>query len=205
MSSAARLIVSAAAPDPQIGASSAVRLYLEKILISACLLGAKVRYHGGDASSQHPTLCRWQEEGRLIAVCPEVDGGLSIPRPPAEIVGPGGGRGVIANLAFVRTAAGADVSRAFLAGARVALETAELHGIRIAILKDGSPSCGSSFVYDGSFSGIRTAESGVTAALLKASGIRVFSDADIEAAEACLRAIDSACGTSCHSPPETTK
>jgi uncharacterized protein YbbK (DUF523 family) len=71
---------------------------VEKILVSACLLGAKVRYHGGDAASDHPILRRWLEEGRLIVACPERDGGLPTPRPAAEIVG-GDGHAVVANLA----------------------------------------------------------------------------------------------------------
>src|SRR5256712_13721640 len=58
---------------------------LEKILISACLLGERVRYHGGDARLEHPILRRWQEEGRLVPLCPEVTGGLTTPRPAAEI------------------------------------------------------------------------------------------------------------------------
>ena len=160
---------------------------MEKILVSACLLGAKVRYHGGDASSPHPALRRWLEEGRLVTACPEVDAGLGTPRAPAEITGPGTGRGVIARAAFVRTSAGADLTDRFLAGASLALEAARHHGVRIAILKEGSPSCGSSFVYDGTFAGTRTAGVGVTAALLEKNGIRVFSEAEIDQAEHWLR------------------
>ena len=166
---------------------------MEKVLVSACLLGAKVRYHGGDAASSNPTLQRWLDEGRLVPVCPEVDGGLTTPRPAAEIAG-GGGRAVVARLAFVRTKDGADVTHAFLTGAARALATARQHGIRAAILKDGSPSCGSSFVYDGSFSGTRASDAGVTAALLAQHGIRVFSENEIETAEEFLRKIESAIG-----------
>ena len=57
---------------------------MEKILVSACLLGERVRYHGGDARIEHPILQRWSEEGRLVPICPEVAGGLSTPRPAAE-------------------------------------------------------------------------------------------------------------------------
>lgn len=162
---------------------------MEKILVSACLLGARVRYHGSDASCAHATLRRWREEGRLVPVCPEVDGGLTTPRPAAEIVDPGGGRAVLAGLAFVRTSTGVDVTHAFTAGARIALETAQRYAIRIAILKDGSPSCGSSVIYDGSFSGRRTADVGVTTAQLQANGIRVFCDTEIDAAEAWLETL----------------
>jgi len=163
---------------------------VERILVSACLLGAKVRYHGGDAASLHPALRRWQQEGRLVAVCPEVDGGLGTPRPPAEIVGPDGGRGVLARAAFVRTAGGADVTNEFLGGAAQALAAATRAKARMAILKEGSPSCGSGFIYDGTFSGARRSGAGVTAALLEANGIRVFSDAQIDEAAAWLAALE---------------
>jgi uncharacterized protein YbbK (DUF523 family) len=163
---------------------------VERILVSACLLGARVRYHGGDAALDHPILKRWLEEGRLVSVCPERDGGLPTPRPPAEIVGPGAGAGVLRQMAVVRTADGANLSDAFRRGAEIALDTAKRHGIRVAVLKEGSPSCGSTFVYDGTFSGTRGAGQGVTAALLEANGVRVFSEASIEAAQALLETLE---------------
>ena len=163
---------------------------MEKILVSACLLGAKVRYHGGDAACGHPILQRWFEEGRLVAVCPERDGGLPTPRPPAEIVGAGAGHGVAQRLAVVRTSNGVDVTDAFVRGAEIALEAANRHRIRIAVLKDGSPSCGSSLVYDGTFSGRRAAGLGVTAALLESNGVRVFSEQTLEAACAWLEQLE---------------
>ena len=156
---------------------------MERILVSACLLGAKVRYHGGDAACEHPVLRRWLDEGRLVPVCPERDGGLPTPRPAAEIVG-----------AVVRTSAGADVTDAFRRGAQAALDVAKAGGIRIAILKDGSPSCGSSFVYDGSFSGRRAEGRGVTAALLEAHGIRVFNERSIDTANAWLEQLEAGTG-----------
>jgi uncharacterized protein YbbK (DUF523 family) len=164
---------------------------MEKVLVSACLIGAKVRYHGGDARSEHPVLRRWQEEGRLIAVCPERDGGLPTPRPPAEIVGGKGGHGVLKKLAIVRTREGNDITDAFVHGAEEALEAARAEGIHIAVLKNGSPSCGSTFTYDGSFTGGRVAKAGVTAALLKQNGICVFSETQIDAANEFLRNLQS--------------
>jgi len=164
---------------------------MEKILVSACLLGAKVRYHGGDAACGHPILQRWLNEGRLVAVCPERDGGLTTPRPPAEIVGPNAGRGVVARLASVRTSLGADVTDAFLRGAEIALDAVREHRIRIAVLKDGSPSCGRSFVYDGTFSGTRTSGLGVTAALLESHGVRVFNEHTLEDAQAYFNEISN--------------
>ena len=100
-----------------------------RVLVSACLLGAKVRYHGGDAASAHPSLRRWFEEGRLVSVCPETDGGLPTPRPPAEIIGSGGGGGVVSRLAVVRNSNGVDVTAAFINGAKRALEVARAGGI----------------------------------------------------------------------------
>lgn len=155
--------------------------------MSACLLGARVRYHGGDARSEHPVLRRWQEDGRLVAVCPERDGGLPTPRPPAEIVGDDGGRGVLKTIALVRTRDGNDVTAAFVHGAEEALAAARAAGIRVAVLKDGSPSCGTSFTYDGTFTGARSHGPGVTAALLEQHGIRVFNESQIDAADAWLR------------------
>ena len=165
---------------------------MEKILVSACLLGEKVRYHGGDAECEHPTLDRWRREGRLVAVCPEVSGGLPTPRPPAEIVAPDAGADAARHLAIVRTKTGADVTAAFRAGANTALELVHRHGIHVAVLKDGSPSCGTSFTYDGTFSGARVAAPGVTAAMLAAHGVRLFSELEIDRADEWLRRLENA-------------
>ena len=145
------------------------------VVVSACLLGAPVRYNGTDKKTQHPILQRWIDEGRVVPVCPEVLGGLGTPRAPAEIV-------YVHGLRRVRANTGRDVTAEFEAGAAAALEQAERHGARIAILKEDSPSCGSSYVYDGTFTGTRVDGSGVTAALLRARGIRVFSESELDAA-----------------------
>ena len=155
---------------------------MERILISACLLGDRVRYHGGDARCEHPTLRRWQDEGRLVPLCPEVTGGLATPRPAAEITVTPEGRRVL-------TAAGTDVTRAFERGADAAARACAAHGIRIAILKDGSPSCGSRSIYDGTFSGRQVDGEGVTATRLRAAGVRIFRESEIDSAAACLHAL----------------
>jgi uncharacterized protein YbbK (DUF523 family) len=157
-----------------------------RILVSACLLGEKVRYHGGDAFLDDPILERWRRDGLIVAICPEVEGGLSTPRPAAEIQG-GTGEAVIRGLAFVRRGDGGDVTDAFLRGAVAAVSLARAHGIRIALLKDLSPSCGSTSTYDGSFTGRRVPGEGVTAAALRHAGIRVFNERQIEQADAALR------------------
>ena len=148
---------------------------MEKILISACLLGERVRYHGGDAWLEHPILRRWQEEGRLVPLCPEVTGGLTTPRPAAEITVTPEGRRVL-------TAAGQDVTGAFERGAEAAAGACAAHGIRIALLKNGSPSCGSHSIYDGTFSGRPIDGQGVTVTRLRTAGVRVFSESEIDSA-----------------------
>ena len=148
---------------------------MEKILISGCLLGQKVRYHGGDAFCDAPILEKWQQEGRLVSVCPEVSAGLPVPRESSEIVG-GTGIDVLRKSAKVLSHTGFDKTEAFIKGAKHALTIALKHNIKIAILKKNSPSCGSTTIYDGTFSGKITDGSGVTAALLAENGIRVFND-----------------------------
>ena len=164
-----------------------------RILVSACLLGHPVRYNGLDKKTDDDQLRRWVEEGRVVSVCPEVAGGLPVPRPPAEITGgDGGGVAVLGGRARVIAVTGADVTAEFVQGADHALAKVAEHGIRVAVLKEGSPSCGSSYSYDGSFSGARVPAPGVTTARLVAAGLRVFSEHELAAADAFVRALDEA-------------
>jgi uncharacterized protein YbbK (DUF523 family) len=151
------------------------------LLVSACLLGDPVRYDGKAKQLVHDELHRLQAAGRLVAFCPEVAGGLPVPRAAAEIVG-GDGADVIAGRARVATGNGEDVSAHFLAGAERALALCRQHGIKTALLTDGSPSCGSSRIYDGSFTRRSIAAAGVTTALLRQHGIRVFGQHQVDAA-----------------------
>ena len=155
-----------------------------KVLVSRCLLGHRVRYDGG-ASGPYALLAQWQAEGRVIALCPEVAGGLPTPRAAAEIPG-GQGVEVLAGKAAVITTEGEDVTEAFVSGARQALALVERHGIRIAILKANSPSCGNRLTYDGSFRGVKVEGQGVTAALLTRAGVQVFSELELEEAAKAL-------------------
>lgn len=152
---------------------------MDKILVSACLMGQPVRYDGGARTLVHAALARWHDAGQLVVYCPEVAAGLPTPRPPAEIADAGNGDAVLAGLARVRDCHGADVSDAFLAGAYGALRAARAAACRFALLTDGSPSCGSTFIYDGSFASRRQAGAGVTASLLRRHGIEVFAPAQI--------------------------
>lgn len=157
---------------------------MDKILVSRCLLGHAVRYDGG-AHGPIALLLQWQAEGRVVALCPELAGGLPTPRPPAEIPG-GQGAAVLDGRLAVRTVAGEDVGAAFLAGAQAALALVRQHGIRVAVLKARSPSCGNLENYDGSFSGRRVPGEGVTAALLRRAGVRVFNEEQLEEAARAL-------------------
>lgn len=114
-----------------------------------------------------------------MSVCPEVMAGLSTPRPPAEIANGQSGTAVIQRDGRIVEVDGNDVTEAYLAGARITLEHAARHDCRYALLTDGSPSCGGSFIYDGTFKGHRIDGEGVTAALLRQHGIAVFSQAEI--------------------------
>jgi len=158
-----------------------------KVLVSACLLGQPVRYDG--RASGHPDLLqRWQAEGRVVPLCPEVAGGLPTPRPPAEIPG-GQGAQVLAGRARVIAVSGEDVSEAFLAGAQLALALVRRHGIRVAVLKSGSPSCGNRLTYDGSFSGVKVPGEGVTTALLRREGVLVFNEMELDQAEQAVQTL----------------
>ena len=162
---------------------------MQKILISRCLLGHKVRYDGG-ASGPFDQLAAWQAEGRVVAICPEVSGGRPTPRPPAEIPG-GQGVDVWAGRAQVLTAEGEDLSAAFIEGARQALALVQRHNIRVAVLKANSPSCGNLLTYDGTFSGMKVRGEGVTAALLKHHGVQVFSELELPEAAVALAQLSS--------------
>ncbi|MEO4046821.1 DUF523 domain-containing protein [Pseudomonas sp. CAU 1711] len=161
---------------------------MEKLLVSRCLLGHKVRYDGG-AHGPFDLLQQWQDEGRIVALCPEVAGGLPTPRPPAEIPG-GQGGGVLDGRLPVLTDGGEDVTAAFVAGAETALRLVRQHGLRVAVLKARSPSCGNSHTYDGSFGGVLVAGEGVTAALLARHGVQVFNESQLAEAAAELARLE---------------
>ncbi|WP_207062949.1 DUF523 domain-containing protein [Motiliproteus sp. SC1-56] len=162
---------------------------MEKILVSRCLLGEPVRYDGRGAPCRAPQLEQWRREGRLIAVCPELAGGLACPRPPAEVQGADGGA-VLTGEARVLTQSGQNLTDAFLRGANAALDLCRQHGIRLALLKARSPSCGATDTYDGSFSGRLLPGVGVTAARLRRAGIQVFDEQQLPNLAAALQALE---------------
>ncbi|WP_413614854.1 DUF523 domain-containing protein [Halomonas cupida] len=166
---------------------------LARILISACLTGDPVRYDAGHKWLADERLARWKQQGRLVVVCPEVAGGLPTPRPPAEIQQASGAE-VLSGRARIVDIEQDDPTEAFLRGAHLALHAAKRHGCRLALLTDGSPSCGSATIYSGDFTGTRREGEGVTAALLRANGVEVFSQHQLEALDRRLAELDSRTG-----------
>lgn len=136
---------------------------MEKILISACLIGDNTTYEG--KNNLIPEYKALLEKYELVPFCPEVEGGLKIPRAPSEIKGD-----------KVINKKGIDVTKEYLLGANKALAICEYLGIKIAILKENSPSCGSSYIYDGSFSHKLIPGKGTTTSLLVSKGIKVYSE-----------------------------
>ena len=139
-----------------------------KLLVSACLLGTPCRYDG--KSKKNEAVCALAERFELIPVCPEQLGGLPTPRDPSERQG-----------ARVVMASGRDVTKNYRRGAEAALALCMQHGCKAAILKEKSPSCGCGLIYDGTFSRRLVPGDGVTAAFLKAHGIKVYGESRLPA------------------------
>ena len=125
---------------------------MKKILVSGCLNGQPIRYNRTSVDVESEIWDRWAAEGRLVPFCPELAAGFGIPRPPAEIVG-GDASMVLIGTAAVKEDNGNDVSELFVKGAELAVERALAEGCALAVLTDGSPSCGTTYQYDGSFAG----------------------------------------------------
>lgn len=142
-------------------------------LVSSCLAGFAVRYNGTDSLEEN--VRKLLESGEAVAVCPELMGGFVTPREPAEIVG-GDGDDVLDGAAQVIERSGADVTESYLRGAQLTLDQAREIRADTVILKENSPSCGSTAIYNGDFAGVKVAGHGVTSALLRRHGIRVLSE-----------------------------
>ena len=142
-----------------------------RILVSACLVGRKCKYDGGDNYDEK--LAESLKGHEVIAVCPEVAGGLPTPRIPCEIV-----NGVVMNRD------GENKDPEFRRGATRCLREALEGGVEMAILQSRSPSCGVKEIYDGTFTGKRIAGQGVFAKMLSDHGIKIV---DVEDWESGLR------------------
>lgn len=140
----------------------------EIYLISACLLGVNCRYNG--TSSRTDEFVSLLDSGRLIPICPEVLGGLDTPRDPCEII-----KQTDCSLK-VMSKRGLDCTSEFKDGAQKVLEIAKTCQVKKVILKANSPSCGSGYIYDGTFAGKLTEGSGVTSRLLLENDIEVYNE-----------------------------
>lgn len=138
-----------------------------KVLVSACLLGVNCRYKGDGQYLEG--VDHLMEYAELIPVCPEVYGGLTTPRTPSERID---GKVLMRD--------GTDVTMQFHRGAQEALNLAKLFGAKYALMKERSPSCGAGEIYDGSFSGAKTAGNGVAAELLMNNGVKVYGESRLE-------------------------
>lgn len=137
-----------------------------KIAVSACLLGENCKYNGGN--NYNEKVAAFVAGHEVVGVCPEVLGGLSIPRKPSEIVD-----------GVVRHQDGTSVDAEFRKGAELALKIVKEQEVELVILQSRSPSCGSNIIYDGSFSKTLIAGDGVFVKLLKEHGIQVVDVAEI--------------------------
>lgn len=134
--------------------------------VSRCLCGDNCSYRGDSNLRERFKLM--DEEGKVIKICPEVMGGLPIPRVPAEIVNE--------QPLMVMTKDGRDVTREFVTGARVALAILKMHHIKTVVLKSRSPSCGCGTIYDGTFSSTVIDGNGVFARMCLKEGIAVYNE-----------------------------
>ncbi len=145
-------------------------------LVSACMAGFPCRYNG--KAKPVEAIEEMVIHGEAMFTCPEMLAGFDTPRRPAEIVG-GDGDDVLDGTARIVDASGLDVTEAFVKGAYQTLHIAQAAKVQEAILKEGSPSCGCTYIYDGSFSGTQRTGMGVTAALLHRNTISVISEAEM--------------------------
>ena len=144
---------------------------MEKIIVSACLLGIATRYDGKSKPSiSEEKMKLLSEKYHMIPVCPEIYGGLPTPRVPSERVGDS-----------VKMKDGRDVTENYMKGALETLALCRLFGVKKALLKAKSPSCSKDKIYDGSFTGTLVDGLGVTAELLLENGIEIFDENDIDA------------------------
>ena len=144
---------------------------MEKVLVSACLIGNNCKYNGGNNKKEK--IIEYLKDKEIILVCPEVMGGMDVPRLKSEIV-------VNEKDLKVINEKGKNVTSFFVKGANIALRRAIANGVKVAILKEKSPSCGYKKVYDGNFSGTKVDGSGVFTRMLLEKGIKILTEEDFE-------------------------
>ena len=152
-----------------------------KILVSSCLLGENVRFDGNNSSisqgakfsfSNKETFMDILCENEVYSFCPEVSGGLGVPRESSEIISAQKPFKVINQI-------DEDVTISFLIGAKNTFDLCKEEDIKVALLKSNSPSCGNKNIYDGTFSNVLVEGQGLTAKLLEENGIKVFNENEL--------------------------
>lgn len=146
------------------------------ILVSACLIGINCKYNG--YNNKNEKVIQYLKDKQFIIACPEQLGGMSTPRDPSEIIELDTDD-IIKGQTIVISNKSLDVTNKFKQGAKEALKIANIYNCKEAILKDGSPSCGSSYIYDGTFSSKKIDGVGVTTVLLINNGIKVISEKEL--------------------------
>ena len=140
---------------------------MEKILVSACLLGTNCKYNG--SNNKNDKVLEYIKDKEVIPICPEIMGGLSTPRTPSELVNN-----------KVLTKDGIDVTNNYIKGAEEVLYLAKLFNIKKALLKSKSPSCGKGKIYDGTFNNNLIDGNGITTKLLIDNGINVINELELD-------------------------
>jgi len=148
---------------------------MKKVLVSGCLYGWHVRYDDGDTPCLDKRFVAWMEEGRLIPVCPEVFGGLETPRPDSQRIGD-----------KVIACTGPDVTKEYEIGAVEAVRQAKENDVVCCIMMQDSPSCGSKFIYDGTFTDTKIEGAGRAVQLLREAGFKIFDQDELDEVEKLL-------------------
>lgn len=143
----------------------------DRYAVSLCLMGENCKYSG--ENNYAPKVMEFLADKNVIGICPEIAGGLSVPREPCEIVEVNGTRRVITSL-------GKELTDSFLKGARDSLKLLCENNVKYAVLKSGSPSCGYGRIYDGSFTGKSIEGNGITAELFIQNGIEIITEEDFK-------------------------
>lgn len=139
---------------------------MESILVSSCLLGSNCKYNG--LNNKNDKVLEYIKDKKVIPICPEIMGGLPIPRTPSEIKNN-----------KVITKEGIDVTNNYKKGAEEALYLAKIFNVKKALLKSKSPSCGKNKIYDGSFTSTIIEGNGITTKLLIENGIEVITEEEL--------------------------
>lgn len=142
---------------------------MQNVLISACLLGVDCKYNGSNNKLDDEIIHSLKEKYNLIPVCPEIMGGMPTPRNPVEITD-----------GKVFDNDGVEFTKEFEKGSEEVLKLAKLYDTTIAILKENSPSCGSNYIYDGTFNHQKIKGKGIAAHKLSKENIKLFTEENVK-------------------------